>query len=178
MLNQELKLSREIFSADIKQQPTRNGYGEGLVEVGKKDPNVVVLCCDLTDSTKVDAFKKKFPNRFIEVGVAEQNLAGLAAGLALEGKIPFIYTITSFYMRAAETIGLYLHGEQLPVKLVGSGRDGDYHIDGPSHHGGLAQAFLAPLNVLKFYPETKEDVVDYLETIIKNEKPCFLSLRR
>ena len=76
--------------------PTRDGYGKGLVKLGKKNKNVVVLCCDLTESTRTSWFKKEFPKRFIEVGIAEQNMMGIAAGLAKEGKIPFISSYAVF----------------------------------------------------------------------------------
>lgn len=84
---------------DIKsldQKPTRNGYGDGLVELGKTHPNVVVLCADLTESTRSEAFAKAYPDRFLEVGVAEQNMASVAAGLAAVGKIPFISSYAMF----------------------------------------------------------------------------------
>ncbi len=80
----------------IEQIPNRDGYGRGLVELGKKNENVVVLCCDLTDSTRAGWFKEKFPERFIEVGVAEQNMSGIAAGLSFAGKIPFISSYAVF----------------------------------------------------------------------------------
>ena len=80
-------LSKQIFKKTITTLPTRKGYGEGLVAAGKKNSNVVVLCCDLTESTWSHLFAKAFPERFIEMGVAEQNMAGVASGLALEGKI-------------------------------------------------------------------------------------------
>ena len=75
---------------------TRDGFGKGLVEVGKLNNNVVVLTADLTDSTKSTEFEETFPERFIEIGVAEQHLAGIAAGLALSGKIPFINSYAVF----------------------------------------------------------------------------------
>lgn len=78
-----------------EKEATRDGFGRGLIKLGK-NPNVVALCCDLTDSTRVEGFKKKYPKRFIEVGVAEQNMAGLAAGLAMSGKIPFISSYAVF----------------------------------------------------------------------------------
>ena len=80
----------------LKAIPTRNGYGEGLVELGKKDPNVVVLCADITNSTRSGMFRDAFPERFIETGIAEQNMMGVAAGLALAGKIPFVSTYAVF----------------------------------------------------------------------------------
>lgn len=91
-----VKLIDNLFAQDIKQVPIRNGYGEGLVILGKENKDVVVLCCDLTESTRSLEFAKEFPDRFIEVGVAEQNMAGLAAGMAHEGKIPFCSSYATF----------------------------------------------------------------------------------
>src|SRR3989338_1050985 len=85
-----MMISKKIYDPrTIERIPTRNGYGEGLVELGKTNDRVVVLCCDLTESTRSLEFSKQFPKRFFELGVAEQNMAGVAAGLALEGKIVF-----------------------------------------------------------------------------------------
>ncbi len=92
----DMYLATNIFSKKISLVPPRNGYGSGLVCAGKVSPNVVVLCADLSESTRSQAFQKTFPSRFIEVGVAEQNMAGIAAGLALSGKIPFISSYAVF----------------------------------------------------------------------------------
>ncbi|MBU2100639.1 transketolase family protein [Candidatus Micrarchaeota archaeon] len=81
---------------EAKGIPSRDGYGKALVELGKRNENVVALCCDLTDSTRVGWFKEKFPERFIEVGVAEQNMMSLAAGLSDMGKIPFVSSYAVF----------------------------------------------------------------------------------
>ena len=96
MLNKNSKLSKKIFKTDIEQVPTRDGYGKALVELGEKNPNVVVLTGDLSESTRSNWFQEKFPERFIEVGVAEQNMMGIAAGLALSGKIPFVSSYATF----------------------------------------------------------------------------------
>ena len=96
MLNKNSKLSKKIFKTDIEQVPTRDGYGKALVELGEKNPNVVVLTGDLSESTRSNWFAEKFPERFIEVGVAEQNMMGIAAGLALSGKIPFVSSYATF----------------------------------------------------------------------------------
>ena len=96
-VNREAKLTRNLLDEKkIGRIPTRDGYGEGLVEAGKRDPNVVVLCADLSDSTRSLMFQKVFPERFIEVGIAEQNMMDVAAGLALAGKIPFVSTYAVF----------------------------------------------------------------------------------
>lgn len=80
----------------IKMIPTRNGYGDGLLELGKSDKDVVILCCDLSESTRSHHFAKEFPERYVQVGIAEQNMIGLAAGLALEGKKVFCASYAVF----------------------------------------------------------------------------------
>lgn len=80
----------------IDHKDTRSGFGVGLLELGEKNPNVVALCADLTGSLKMDAFQKKFPERFIQAGIAEANMMGVAAGLATAGKIPFTGTFANF----------------------------------------------------------------------------------
>jgi transketolase len=97
MQDSKIKLVKNLLKKEgLEQAPTRNGYGEGLVLAGKENPNVVVLCADLTDSTRSSYFKKEFPERFVEVGIAEQNMMNVAAGLALAGKIPFVSTYAVF----------------------------------------------------------------------------------
>src|SRR5579859_108690 len=91
-----LELNKKIAQPDIEQAPTRDGYGAALLGLGEKNPNIVVLTADLAESTRVDGFRKKFPERFFEVGVAEQNMMGIAAGLALSGKIPFVSSYATF----------------------------------------------------------------------------------
>jgi len=96
MLNKEAKLNPKIFKDTIEQAPTRAGYGEGLLYLGEKNPNVVALSADLTESTYTHLFAQKFPERFFECGVAEQNMATVAAGLGASGKIPFIASYATF----------------------------------------------------------------------------------
>src|SRR3954466_446266 len=79
-----------------EKKDTRSGFGAGLLELGKTDPNVVALCADLTGSLKMDAFQKEFPDRFFQVGIAEANMMGIAAGLTIGGKIPFTGTFANF----------------------------------------------------------------------------------
>jgi transketolase len=79
-----------------EKKDTRSGFGVGLHELGKKNSNVVALCADLTGSLKMDAFKKEFPERFYQVGIAEANMMGLAAGMTISGKIPFTGTFANF----------------------------------------------------------------------------------
>jgi len=80
----------------LDQKDTRSGFGAGLLELGRTNPNVVALCADLTGSLKMDAFAKEFPERFFQVGIAEANMMGMAAGLTIGGKIPFTGTFANF----------------------------------------------------------------------------------
>lgn len=89
-------LIRDLFSKTIPTEPTRNGFGRGLIEAGKRNEQVVALCADLSESTRVLEFKKHFPDRFIQMGVSEQSLAAIASGMALAGKIPFIASYAAF----------------------------------------------------------------------------------
>lgn len=134
MLNAEVKLNSKLFDKDVEQVPIRNGYGEGLIIAGEKDPNVVVLCADLTESTRSEAFAKRFPERFFELGVAEQNLATIAAGLGISGKIPFISSYATFSPgRNWEQIRTTISYNDSNVKIAGhhagiyTGPDGATH---------------------------------------------------
>ncbi|GIW66550.1 MAG: hypothetical protein KatS3mg095_0448 [Candidatus Parcubacteria bacterium] len=134
MLNPELKLNPKIFDQDVEQKPIRDGYGDALVELGEKNPNVVVLTADLSESTRVHKFAEKWPERFIECGVAEQNMAGIAAGLGASGKIAFISSYATFSPgKNWETIRTTVIYNDSNVKIAGhhsgivTGPDGATH---------------------------------------------------
>ncbi len=134
MINSKAKLSDKIFKKDIELVPNRQGYGEGLVAAGEKDERVVVLCADVTESTRSHLFKEKFPDRFIEVGVAEQAMANLAAGFALAGKIPFISSYAVFSPgRNWEQIRTTIAINDVPVKIAGSHAGLNVGPDGATH---------------------------------------------
>ncbi len=117
-----------------KLEATRDGYGQALLELGKTNQDVVVLCGDLTESTRTQAFAKAYPERFIEVGVAEQNLVGLAAGLAAVGKLPFVATYAAFVPgRAFDQIRVQLAYAQANVKLSGAHAGLSVGPDGATH---------------------------------------------
>lgn len=157
---------------------SQRGYFAGaLREEMKNDDKIYVLTGDLGFG-QFDKIQEEFPDRFINVGAAEQALMGIAVGLALEGKKPFVYTITSFFLRAAETINLYLSHEQIPVRLVGGGRDDDYHHDGFSHNGTQAQKFLHDMDLTEYYPKEKEDVPEMVKSMVTSDTPSFISLKR
>jgi transketolase len=127
-------LNKKIFDKDVEQIPTRNGYGEGLVTLGEENPNVVVLSADLTESTRAEAFSKKFPERFVEIGVAEQNLATIAAGLGISGKIPFISSYAVFSPgRNYEQIRTTIAYNDSNVKIAGAHAGISVGPDGATH---------------------------------------------
>jgi transketolase len=134
MLNPDLKLNTKMFDKDATQVPIRQGFGEGLLEAGEKNLQVVGLCADLTESTKMNLFADKFPNRFIQVGVAEQNLASVASGMAAMGKIPFISSYAMFSPgRNWEQIRTTICYNNRPVKIAGSHAGISVGPDGGTH---------------------------------------------
>lgn len=134
MLNSSAKLNQKVFDKDIEQKPTRDGYGDGLVIAGTEDPNVVVLCADLTESTRSQKFAEKFPNRFFEIGVAEQNMAAIAAGLGISGKIPFISSYAVFSPgRNWEQIRTTIAYNDSNVKICGAHAGISVGPDGATH---------------------------------------------
>lgn len=132
MLNKNAYLIEDLSKAE--KAPTRDGYGKGLVEAGLKDERVVVLCADLTESTRSHWFREKFPERFIEIGVAEQNMATIAAGLANYGKIPFISSYAAFSPgRNNEQIRTTISLNNVPVKIAGAHAGVSVGPDGATH---------------------------------------------
>lgn len=134
MLNQSLKLNTKVFNDDVEQVPIRQGFGEGLLQAGTQDENIVALSADLTESTKMNLFAEKFPERFIEIGVAEQNLATVASGMAAMGKIPFISSYAMFSPgRNWEQIRTTIAYNDRPVKIAGSHAGISVGPDGGTH---------------------------------------------
>ena len=134
MLNPELNLNKKLFDEKVEEVPIRQGFGEGLLEAGEKDLNVVGLCADLVESTKMNLFAERFPNRFIEMGVAEQNMASVASGMAAMGKIPFISSYATFSPgRNWEQIRTTICYNNRPVKIIGSHTGISVGPDGGTH---------------------------------------------
>lgn len=128
------KLNQKMFDLDVEQKPTRDGYGEGLVIAGGENQNVVALCADLKESTRCEQFAAKFPERFIEVGVAEQNMATIAAGLGISGKIPFISSYATFSPgRNWEQIRTTICYNDSNVKIAGHHAGVSVGPDGATH---------------------------------------------
>src|SRR5579859_89901 len=125
MLNPHLFLNPKIFDEDVEKKATRDGFGTALVKLGNENPNVVVLTADLSESTRTEEFAKKYPDRFFEMGVAEQNMATVAAGLGISGKTAFISSYATFSPgRNWEQIRTTIVYNKSNVKIAG-------------HHSGL-----------------------------------------
>lgn len=130
----DLHLISDIQAADIAKEPIRKGFGKGLLEAGRRDKNVVAACADLTGSTNMNMFAEAFPERFIQVGVAEQNLVTVASGLAAMGKIPFASSYAAFSPgRNWEQIRTTICLNDRPVKIIGSHAGVSVGPDGATH---------------------------------------------
>lgn len=122
------------INGELQQEPIRKGFGRGLLEAGRRSVDVVAACADLTDSTQISLFKNEFPDRFIEIGVAEQNLVTVGAGLAAMGKIPFVSSYAAFSPgRNWEQIRTTICLNDRPVKVVGSHAGVSVGPDGATH---------------------------------------------
>lgn len=162
-----------------KHESMRGYFAYELYQQMKVNDKIYLLVGDL--GYKVfDAHFKDFPDRCINTGASEQAMIDMAIGLAYDGKIPFCYSITTFLLRRPyEAIKLYVDNEKIPIRLVGSGRDQDYHIDGPSHDSSDAKALLATLpNIRQLWPEKKEEIADMVTTMVNANEPYFISLRK
>lgn len=180
MLNPKAYLNNKIFEKDVEQTPTRNGYGEGLVDAGEQDPNIVVLCADLTESTRSEYFQKKFPERFVEMGVAEQNLAAVAAGMALAGKIPFIASYAAFSPgRNYEQIRTTICLNEANVKIAGAHAGISVGLDGATHQALEDMALMRVLPNMRVISPC--DAIEAKKATIaaaKIEGPVYIRLTR
>jgi len=162
MLNPKLKLNPKIFNDAgenaCEQAPTRKGFGQGLAQAGETDKNVVGLCADLTESTMMNLFADKFPERFIQVGVAEQNLATVASGMAAMGKIPFCSSYAMFSPgRNWEQIRTTISYNDRKVIIVGSHSGISVGPDGGTHQA------LEDIGLMRMLPNM--DVINPCDAI-------------
>ncbi len=180
MLNNKLNLSPDIFSKKIEMKLMRDGFGHGLLEAAEKDERIVALTADLKESTKVNYFADKFPDRFIEVGVAEQNLVTIASGMANYGKIPFATSYACFspgrnWEQIRTTIGINAY----PVKIIGA--QSGLNIG----HYGVTHQSLEDISLMRVIPNMNVVVPsDYLEAkkatleMAKVDEPFYMRLPR
>jgi transketolase len=174
------KLNEELFRADVRKVPIRDGFGEGLREAAAKNPNVVALSADLSESTRTEAFAKLYPERFMQVGVAEQNMAGIAAGLGISGKIPFIASFATFSPgRNWEQIRTTIAYNNSNVKIAGHHAGVSTGPDGATHQALEDIALMRALpNMKVIVPCDAEEARKATVAATKLWGPIYLRLAR
>lgn len=180
MVNPKLFLNPKLFDKDVEQVPIRKGFGEGLLKAGEDDADVVGLSADLTESTQMHLFRDKFPDRFIEVGIAEQNLASVASGLSAMGKIPFISSFAAFSPgRNWEQIRTTICYNNRPVVVVGSHAGFSDGSDGGTHQAleDMALMRIVP-NMTVISPCDSIEAKKATIAAAKYGKPVYIRLLR
>lgn len=176
----ELHLVPDILAKNLTSEPIRKGFGRGLLGAGKLDNNVVAACADLTDSTQMSLFKQAFPDRFVEIGVAEQNLVTVGSGLAAMGKIPFVSSYAAFSPgRNWEQIRTTICLNDRPVKIVGSHAGVSVGPDGATHQMLEDIALMRVLpNMVVIVPGDSVEAEKATLAMAKDKRPGYLRLAR
>lgn len=176
----DFALNPKVNDQDIEQEPTRVGFGRGLKAAGERDENVVALCADLTDSTQMSKFKEAFPERFIEMGVAEQNLVTVASGMAAMGKIPFTSSYAAFSPgRNWEQIRTTICLNNRPVRIVGSHAGVSVGPDGATHQMLEDIALMRVLpNMIVVAPGDAIEAEKATLALAADGRPAYLRLAR
>ena len=176
----DFSLQSNLFADDIKQEATRVGFGRGLKLAGEADERVVALSADLTESTQISLFKEAFPERFIEIGVAEQNLVTVASGLARAGKIPFTSSYAAFSPgRNWEQIRTTICLNEMPVKIIGSHAGISVGPDGATHQMLEDIALMRVLpHMVVVAPGDSIEAEKATRAIAVNDQPSYLRLAR
>lgn len=180
MFNPEAMLNPQIFDLKAEKIPTRYGYGQALLELGEVNPDVFVLTGDLAESTRVLEFSKKFPERFIECGVAEQNMMGVAAGLAHAGKIPFISSYAVFVPgRNWDQLRVSVCYSKANVKIAGAHAGISVGPDGATHQAleDLAITRVLP-GLVVLAPCDYEETRKCTLAVANFQGPCYMRFTR
>lgn len=181
IINTTLHLHSEILTPEqLPSEATRQGYGRGLLEVAEQDERVVGLCADLTESTQMHHFAQAYPDRFIQVGVAEQNLVTVASGLAAVGKIPFAASFAAFSPgRNWEQIRTTICYNNQPVKIVGSHAGLAAGPDGATHQMLEDIALMRVLpNMVVVVPADSEQAAKATRALACDARPAYLRVIR
>lgn len=168
------------ITGKLESDPIRKGFGRGLLEAGKRDQNVVAACADLTDSTQMSLFKAEFPERFVEIGVAEQNLVTVGSGMSALGKIPFVSSYAAFSPgRNWEQIRTTICLNDRPVKIVGSHAGVSVGPDGATHQMLEDIALMRVLpNMVVIAPGDSVEAEKATLAMAKDKRPTYLRLAR
>jgi len=173
-------LSPDLFTDNVQKEPIRAGFGRGLKTAGETNEAIVALSADLTESTQMHLFRDAFPNRFIEIGVAEQNLVTVASGLAHAGKIPFVSSYAAFSPgRNWEQIRTTIALNNMPVKVVGSHAGVSVGPDGATHQmlEDIALMRVLPRMVV-IAPGDSLEAEKATKLLAENDQPSYLRLAR
>ena len=170
----------DASSRKLEMEPIRKGFGRGLLEAGKLDNNVVAACADLTESTQMSLFRNEFPDRFVEIGVAEQNLVTVGSGLAAMGKVPFVSSYAAFSPgRNWEQIRTTICLNDMPVKVVGSHAGISVGPDGATHQMLEDIALMRVLpNMVVIAPGDSVEAEKATLALAKDKRPAYLRLAR
>lgn len=173
-------LARNIFSGKLVVEPNRAGFGRGLLAAGKRDDNIVAACADLTESTQMHLFREAFPERFVEIGVAEQNLVTVGAGMATMGKIPFVSSYAAFSPgRNWEQIRTTICLNNLPVKIIGSHAGLSVGPDGATHQMLEDIALMRVLpNMVVLAPADSVEAEKATLAMAADKRPNYMRLAR
>lgn len=176
----EYPLNPDFATDHVQQEPIRAGFGRGLKAAGEANDTIVALCADLTESTQMHLFKDAFPKRFIEIGVAEQNLVTVASGLARAGKIPFTSSYAAFSPgRNWEQIRTTIALNDMPVKVIGSHAGVSVGPDGATHQMLEDIALMRVLpNMVVIAPGDSVEAEKATRAIAENGQPSYLRLAR
>ncbi len=169
-----------LFADDVAKEPIRAGFGRGLKAAGEANENVVALCADLTESTQMHHFREAFPERFVEIGIAEQNLVTVASGMARAGKIPFTSSYAAFSPgRNWEQIRTTICLNDQPVVVVGSHAGVSVGPDGATHQMLEDIALMRVLpNMVVIAPGDSTEAEKATRLIAESGKPTYLRLAR
>ncbi len=176
----DYSLNPHYANDEVKQEPTRAGFGRGLKAAGEVNDQIVALCADLTESTQMHLFKQAFPERFVEIGVAEQNLVTVASGMARVGKIPFTSSYAAFSPgRNWEQIRTTACLNDMPVKIVGSHAGISVGPDGATHQMLEDIALMRVLpNMVVVAPGDSIEAEKATKLVAENGKPTYIRLAR
>lgn len=180
MIQEDKALNPKMFDEDCESRPIREGYGEGLLQIGKEDERVVALCADLTGSTKTSTFSDEFPERFVQMGIGEQSMASVASGMAAMGKIPFIASYAMFSPgRNWEQIRTTICYNNSNVKIAGAHAGISVGPDGGTHQAveDMGITRIIP-NMVVIAPCDVHEAKRATIAAAKYEGPVYLRLAR
>lgn len=179
-MSEGMYLVNDLLNSKLEMLPIRDGFGHGLVEAGRRDINVVALVADLSESTRINWFAEEFPERFIEIGIAEQNLVAVASGMAAMGKIPFASSYAAFNPgRNWEQIKTTIALNDWPVKIIGSHAGLLTGPDGATHQMLEDIAIMRAMpNMVTVVPCDSVEAEKATLAIAEDTRPTYLRLAR